>query len=57
MVSGLGLQFSYEKYGFKTMVFYMEISLPAKKHGFKTMVFIGIFEEALKSLMRPFRVL
>ena len=24
MVSGLGLQFSYEKLGFKTMVFYKE---------------------------------
>ena len=44
MVSGLGLQFSYETYS---------VLKPCKKIGFKTMVFIGIFEEAIKGLTRP----
>ena len=44
------------KYGFETIGFYMEI-IAVKNHGFKTMFFIGIFEEALKGLIRRIRAL
>ena len=46
------LEFSNEKQGFKSMFFY-RANLPVKNPGFKIMFFVGIFEEALKSLIRP----
>ena len=49
MVSGLGLQFSYEKYCFKTIDFYRE-NLPVKSNYFKTIVFYREFRRALRAL-------
>ena len=56
MVSGLGLQFSYEEDGFKTMVSYRN-NLPVKNNGFKTMFFMFFTwpYKALMGLIRPLR--
>ena len=58
MVSGLGLglQFSYEKYGFKTMVFYRE-HLPGKNMGLKPCFFRDFLKRPLRAVISALRAL
>ena len=55
MVSGLGLQFSYEKQGFKTRFFIGKVNSPVKSKGFKTMFFYMFFTWPLKGLHKALK--